>query len=42
MVELKKQELFNIQGGGFYRTSSNFEAYVKISKWICKIVRSWF
>lgn len=42
MVELKKQELFNIQRGAFPSTFPNFQLYGKIIKWICKTVCSWF
>jgi len=42
MVELKKQELFDIQGGAFPSTFPNFQLYGKIFKWIYKTIRSWF
>lgn len=42
MVELKNQELFDIQGGAFYSTAPNYDAYIKLFKWIYKTIRSWF
>lgn len=48
MLELKSEELMNIQGGGrgwyyYYRRGlPNFDAYAQIFSWIYKTIRSWF
>lgn len=40
MRSLKNEELMNIYGGAI-STLPNFNAYIKLFKWICKTVKSW-
>ena len=42
MLELKREELFNIKGGASISTLPNFRAYVKLFSWIYKTICSWF
>ena len=42
MLELKREELLNIQGGASISTLPNFRAYSKLFSWIYKTICSWF
>ena len=43
MQHLNNLELMNIDGGGVINVSlPNFDAYIKMFKWIYKTIKSWF
>ena len=42
MQHLNNSELMNIDGGAIDVSLPNFDAYIKMFKWIYKTIKSWF